>query len=56
MSLSQMKIARSVDFAMMRKVMDLQRQTAEQMIDAAQVIDAGAVAAPPSAHVLDVLV
>ena len=55
MSLSQLKIAQSVDFAMMRKAVDLQRQSVEQVIDMAEAADAGA-AAPPSEHLLDVLV
>ncbi|MDR2089165.1 MAG: YjfB family protein [Clostridiales Family XIII bacterium] len=55
MSLSQMKVAQSVDYAMMRKVMDLQEQSVEQMLSIAE--NAGAsVAAPPSEHILDVLV
>lgn len=56
MSLSQLKIAQSVDFAMMRKVMDLQRQTAEQLISTAAAVDASAAVPPPSEYLLDVLV
>ena len=56
MSLSQMKLAQAVDFAMMRKVMDLQQQTAEQMIDVANAIDVAAAVPPPSEHLLDVRV
>ncbi|MDR2132988.1 MAG: YjfB family protein [Clostridiales Family XIII bacterium] len=55
MSLSQMKIAQSIDYTMMRKVMDLQEQSVEQMLSIAE--SAGASApAPPSEHILDVLV
>jgi hypothetical protein len=55
MSLSQMKVAQSVDYAMMRKVMDLQEQSVEQMLSIAENAGASA-AAPPSEHILDVLV
>jgi hypothetical protein len=55
MSLSQMKVAQSVDFTMMRKVMDLQEQSVEQMLRIAESAGASA-AAPPSEHILDVLV
>jgi hypothetical protein len=56
MSLSRMKLSQSVDLAMMRKVMDLQEQSVAQMLDMAEAVDATAVAAPPSEHILDVLV
>jgi hypothetical protein len=59
MSLSQMKMSQSVDLAMMRKVMDLQQQSVEQMLDMAQAVetvDAAAAITPPSDHLLDVLV
>jgi hypothetical protein len=55
MSLSQMKLAQSVDLTMMRKVMDLQEQSVAQMLEMAEVA-APEVAAPPSEHLLDVLV
>ncbi|MDR1245651.1 MAG: YjfB family protein [Clostridiales Family XIII bacterium] len=56
MSLSQMKLAQSVDLAMMRKVMDLQQQSVEQMLNMADAVDTAAAVAPPSEHLLDVLV
>jgi hypothetical protein len=56
MSLSQMKVAQSVDLAMMRKVMDLQQETMDQMLSMAEVVDTAAAVAPPSDHLLDVLV
>ncbi|MDR1572834.1 MAG: YjfB family protein [Clostridiales Family XIII bacterium] len=56
MSLSQMKASQSVDLAMMRKVMDLQQQSVEQMLSIAEVAMPDAAAAPPSEHLLDVLV
>jgi hypothetical protein len=55
MSLSQMKVSQAVDYAMMRKVMDMQQQSAAQIMELAQAKDASA-AAPPSEHLLDVLV
>jgi hypothetical protein len=56
MSLSQMKVSQSVDLAMMRKVMDLQQQSVDQMLGMAAAVDPAAAAAPPSEHILDVLV
>jgi hypothetical protein len=56
MSLSQMKVSQSVDLAMMRKVMDLQQQTMDQMLSMAEAVDTTAAVAPPSDHLLDVLV
>jgi hypothetical protein len=55
MSLSQMKVSQSVDLAMMRKIMDLQQETMDQMINMAEAVEQTAVA-PPSDHLLDVLV
>jgi hypothetical protein len=56
MSLSQMKAAREIDLAMMRKVMDLQRQTVDQMLEIAETVDVVDAAPPPSDQLLDVLV
>jgi hypothetical protein len=56
MSLSQMKLSQSVDLAMMRKVMDLQEQSVEQLLEIAEVAVPEVAAAPPSEHLLDVLV
>ncbi|MDR1573446.1 MAG: YjfB family protein [Clostridiales Family XIII bacterium] len=56
MSLSQMKLAQSVDLTMMRKVMDLQQQSVEQLLDIAEAAQPDAAVAPPSEHLLDVLV
>jgi hypothetical protein len=54
MSFSQMKLAQSVDLAMMRKIMDLRQQSADQMLRMADV--APNAAAPPSDRLLDVIV
>jgi hypothetical protein len=56
MSLSQMKLSQSVDLAMMRKVMDLQQQSVEQLLDIAEAAVPDVAVAPPSDHLLDVLV
>jgi hypothetical protein len=56
MSLSQMKLAQSVDLAMMRKVMDLQQLSVDQMLAIAEAVDTNIAAPPPSDHLLDVLV
>jgi hypothetical protein len=56
MSLSQMKLSQSIDLAMMRKVMDLQQQSVDQMLAIAEAVDTTAAAPPPSEHLLDVLV
>jgi hypothetical protein len=55
MSLSQIKLSQTVDLAMMRKAMDMQEQSVAQILDIAEAAGASA-AAPPSEHLLDVLV